>query len=327
MVNLTTASLEGLSSCTLRGTGNRWVNYTTPTGTAPQDCYNSTTPAATAGGGALGTTSAATAPGHWSPFRGTTPSATSAPFHGTTAGTATAGAATTTSSATTVTETEDWTSSVAPGLQPVLSLPRTPLQVEFTTGLTPVSDNYLDVLNYSDRALTKDYYWVACGESDFLQLRDLHTFDLHLNFFKRANLTLGDRATETVYVIGLRLEANKLHDFFLDSKIGLFNRLYTEYYLTLYTGLELNTEEAAATLALRSHWSYASWTVRTASHFKHAQLLWDGVPPAPHWMPAAVDWQNRDLSTETEGTSSSSTGSDSNKLADLLRLVSEIMKK
>ena len=135
-----------------------------------------------------------------------------------------------------------------------MELPKTELQAEFCTGLTPVEDHYQDLLETSDRALTKELYWVALGEADYLQLRDLHTFDLHLKYFARNNLslgytawsalvhyfceldqtaTLGDRAVETVFVVGLRLEANKLHDWFLNSKLGLFNRLYTEYYLTV----------------------------------------------------------------------------------------------
>ena len=142
---------------------------------------------------------------------------------------------------------------------------------------------------------------------------------------------LGDRATETVFVVGLRLEANKLHDWFLNSKLGLFNRLYHEYYLTVYTGLDLNTFEADATLALKSHWNYAGWTARTCNYYKHAQLIWDGLPPTPTWMSAAVDWQNKTAETttaetETENTASSSTGSGSGKLAALLKLMTEIIK-
>ena len=188
-------------------------------------------------------------------------------------------------------------------------------------------------------------------ESDYLQLRDFHTFDLHLKFFGRDNLSLGytawsalthyyceldqtaslgDRATEVVYLVGLRLEANRLHDWFLNSQLGLFNRLYTECFLTVYQSLDLNTFEATATLALKSHWSYASWTVRTCHFYKHAQLLWDGVPPTPTWMPAATEWQNRTDSTaadpEQTGTGSVSSSSGSGKLANLLKLMSELIK-
>ena len=84
-----------------------------------------------------------------------------------------------------------------------------------------------------------------------------------------------DRTCGQVILLGLRLNGNKLHNLFLGGSIGTFNRLYQEYYLTVYTGLDLEVEEYAATLILTSHWSYASWTSCTAGHFKHAQLIWD----------------------------------------------------
>ena len=128
-------------------------------------------------------------------------------------------------------------------------------------------------------------------------------------------------------MVGLRLEANKLHDLFLNSTLGLFNRLYTEYFLTVYQGLDLNNFEASATLALKCHWNHAGWSARTCHHYKHAQLLWDGIPPTPAWMSAAVDWQNKtaestNAETEDENAASSSTGSTgSGKLAALLKLI------
>jgi hypothetical protein len=227
------------------------------------------------------------------------------------------------------------------------------------TGLTTSQDDYLDKLTSSDRGLLKEFYWVCCSLRDLEAFKADSKFDLHLTFFKRANLSLGstacsalthyfceldslgdlsaDRTCGQVVLLGLRLNATKLHDRFLVGGLGTFNRLYQEYDLTVYSGLDLEIEEYAATLILTSHFSYASWNTRTANYFKHAQLLWDCRPPTPHWLGSAVDWTTANalknsaegnLDLEGKGTSWASTGVNSkdSKLFKVFKLLSNLIK-
>jgi hypothetical protein len=178
---------------------------------------------------------------------------------------------------------------------------------------------------------------------------------LHISFFKRANLSLGftawsalthyfceldslgdlnaDRTCGQVVLLGLRLNAVKLHDRFLGGGLGTFNRLYQEYYLTVYSGLDLEVEEYSATLVLNSHFSYSSWNARTSTHFKHAQLLWDCRPPAPHWLGSAVDWTTANLlknegnvDFEDEATASTVEDSKDSKMFKIFKLLSNLIK-
>jgi len=40
-------------------------------------------------------------------------------------------------------------------------------------------------------------------------------------------------------------------------------------------------------LEIETHWTYDSWCTRTADYYKFKCLLWNGLPPLPHWLPAA----------------------------------------
>ena len=133
-------------------------------------------------------------------------------------------------------------------------------------------------------------------------------------------------------MLGLRLSGCKLHNYFLAGSIGAFNRLYQEYYLTVYCGLDLEPEESAATLVLKSHWNYASWCASTEGHFKHAQLVWDCIPPTLHWLGSAVDWTAENLAkntlagtTEEEATSSTGEDKDS-KLFQVFKHLTGMIK-
>jgi hypothetical protein len=69
---------------------------------------------------------------------------------------------------------------------------------------------------------------------------------------------------------------------------GKFNRWYSDYFVTVYqTGLTLSTPMVQSALMLEANWSYADWLLATADYFRFKNLVWSGLPPAPHWLPAA----------------------------------------
>ncbi len=125
-----------------------------------------------------------------------------------------------------------------------------------------------------------------------------------------------ERTVGPVYLLGLRLSGCNLHSHFLQGRLGIFNRFYQEYYLTVYCSPDLDTEELSSTVVLKSHWGYSTWSSATEGYFKHAQLLWNCVPPSPTWLGAAVDWTSKNsvenaLAGATEEDSTAGSGATS----------------
>ena len=122
-------------------------------------------------------------------------------------------------------------------------------------------------------------------------------------------------STSLIYLLGFRLGLAALHDLFLQGRLGKFNRLYNRYFLATYCPLHFTADEFTQTLVLRSHWTYLSFTARTASYYRFAQLYWNGSTPSPGWLQTALDTdssieENRGTRTAAEtGTGASSSTS------------------